>query len=81
MRDERGRVVEPARIWLSLIEHPERPPAPAAGDVPMPSRWLARCAIGDIIRFEDERGSARKMTVSGAAGAGRFADLLKTATT
>jgi pyruvate kinase len=78
-RDTLGRVVSPARIWLTSTTCPEAPPEPADAVVPVPQRWLARLRPGDRVRFTDARGSARSMSISGVQGNSRWADAVRTA--
>jgi pyruvate kinase len=78
-RDASGRVLSPARIWLTSSSHPEVAPEPAHAIVPVPSTWLAQLELGDRIRFTDARGASRSMTVSGVHGDSRWADARRTA--
>lgn len=78
-RDTFGRVVSPARIWLTSASCPEAAPDQADAVVPVPQLWLARRRPGDRIRFTDARGAARSMNVSGVHGNGRWAAAARTA--
>jgi pyruvate kinase len=78
-RDACGRVVSPARIWLTPDSSPEVPPEPADAVVPVPQPWLARLRLRDRVRFTDARGSSRSMTISGVGGKNRWADAAHTA--
>jgi len=78
-RDASGRVISPARIWLTSISHPEVAPDSADAAVPVPDAWLAELEPGDRIRFTDARGASRTLTVSGAHGEGRWAEARRTA--
>ena len=78
-RDTSGRVVSPARIWLTSDACPEVPPAPADAVVPVPQTWLARLRSRDRIDFSDARGASRSMTISGVEGKSRWADAVHTA--
>src|SRR5262249_6918918 len=70
-RDALGRVLSPARIWLTPSSGPEIPPVLADAVLPVPRAWLARLKRKDCIRFTDARGASRTMTVSGAVGQSR----------
>ena len=78
-RDLFGRVISPARVWLTSIQKPESPPASADGVVPVPARWLASLKRGSRVRFADARGSIRSMRVVSRAGEGCWAELRRTA--
>src|SRR5690606_33877771 len=78
-RDALGRVVRPARVWLTGAEAPGRPFTPADATVPVPDAWLAALAVGDRIRFTDARGAKRTWRVVDAAPDGRWAEAQKTA--
>jgi pyruvate kinase len=60
-RDECGRVLAPARVWLV----PQNDPGPfSAGAVlPVPRRWLAELGVGESLRFNDARGARRELRV------------------
>ncbi|HLT46265.1 MAG TPA: pyruvate kinase [Rubricoccaceae bacterium] len=78
-RDALGRVVRPARVWLTGAEAPGRPFTPADATVPVPDAWLAALAVGDRIRFTDARGAKRTWRVVDAAPDGCWAEAQKTA--
>jgi pyruvate kinase len=78
-RDASGRVVSPARIWLTPGPEPEVAPAPADAVMPVPPTWLAQLQSGDRIRFTDARGASRMITISGVHGNSRWADARRTA--
>lgn len=62
-RDVYGRVVRPARIWLTSALQPEPPVAAADACIPVPEQWLTTLKPGDVIRLVDARGAKRSMTV------------------
>ena len=78
-RDAFGRVIAPARIWLTPCNQPEQPLAPADAILPVPQRWLASLKRGDRIRFNDARGAKRSMRITACAGENRWAESRKTA--
>ncbi|MFZ0796279.1 MAG: pyruvate kinase [Terriglobales bacterium] len=63
-RDLYGRVVTPARIWLSSDDQPAPPPAPAAASLPVPARLLQILRSGDVIRLRDAREGRRTLRVT-----------------
>lgn len=77
-RDPFGRVLEPARVWLSPADAPRDPAAPADAVVPLPGSWLARLRVGDRVEFEDARGAARELKIVAAEGDCRWAEGGKT---
>ena len=78
-RDAVGRVVSPARIWLTPSARPEIPAEAADAVVPVPQAWLERLKPKDCIRFTDARGASRTMTVAEVAGNSRWAEASRTA--
>jgi pyruvate kinase len=77
-RDCAGRVLAPARIWLTATDHPQPPPTPADACLPVPRNCLLRLAVGDRLRFRDARGAARSMTMVDIAN-GYWAECAQTA--
>ncbi len=78
-RDDFGRVVTPARIWLTPGSRPEDAPAHADATIPLPVKWLTQLKPGDRIRFTDARGAARSLRISGLDGNNRWAECDRTA--
>ncbi len=76
-RDELGRVLRPARVWLS--DGPRPPPGEVDAVLGLPEKWLARLQVGDAITFVDARGSRRRLQVVEVGEAGVCAELQKTA--
>ncbi|MBM3818822.1 MAG: pyruvate kinase [Acidimicrobiia bacterium] len=78
-RDEYGRVLRPARIWLTPREAPEVPPEPAAAVLPVARDWLSRLEDDDVVKLFDARDSMRELTVAGRRRGGVWADSQQTA--
>jgi pyruvate kinase len=78
-RDDLGRVVRPARVWLTPAEAPAPAPAPADATLPLPAAFLAGLAVGAILRFRDARHARRRMRVAARAGSGVWCELDDTA--
>ena len=78
-RNALGRVVAPARIWLTPSSGPEVPPEAADAVLPVSGAWLAKLKRKDSVRFTDARGASRSMTVSGVVGRSRWAEAVRTA--
>jgi pyruvate kinase len=78
-RDELGRVLEPARVWLTAADAPVPPPAHADAVLPLPQAFLAGLKAEARLRFRDARGARRRMRVEETAGGGAWVALAKTA--
>jgi pyruvate kinase len=78
-RDDFGRVVSPARIWLTPGSQPEHAPAHTAASIPLPAKWLAQLKLGDRVRFTDARGASRSLLISGIDGNSCWAESNRTA--
>jgi pyruvate kinase len=78
-RDDFGRVVSPARVWLTPGSHPEQAPAKPDACIPVPAEWLTRIKLGDRVRFTDARGASRSLTITGVEGNSRWAESSRTA--
>lgn len=77
-RDELGRVVEPARIWLTPAEAPQAPPVPATV-LPVTGKWLRTVRVADEIALRDARGRRRVLVVTGTDGQNRWCTCDRTA--
>lgn len=77
-RDELGRVVEPARVWITAGESPVAAPdgAPA---VTVAAGWLQTLAPGDRLELRDARGKRRTLCVGEAGEGGRWVESSQTA--
>src|SRR5271165_2658185 len=73
-RDAYGRMISPARIFLTRARDPHTPSAPADACVPVAGPWLAKLAPGDRIHFTDARGASRSMRVTDVDGKNRWAE-------
>jgi pyruvate kinase len=78
-RDQLGRVVAPARVWLTDDPDRHKPPAEADAVLPVPEEWLADLVEGERIRFKDSRDARRRLTVVDIARGGVWAEGKKTA--
>src|SRR5271166_2355666 len=72
-RDAYGRVVAPARIFLTPARNPQLPSVQADACVPVSGPWLAKLGPGDRITFKDARGASRSMRVTEIDGKNRWA--------
>jgi pyruvate kinase len=78
-RDQLGRVVAPARVWLTDDPDRHKPPAEADAVLPVPEEWLADLVAGERIRFKDSRDARRRLTVVDIAREGVWTEGKKTA--
>ncbi len=77
-RDELGRVVAPARIWLTPDENAEPAPAAAAATLPLPSTFLKKLRAGDRLRLRDARKAQRSLRVTHVDPRGAWAETRQT---
>ena len=77
-RNVYGRVVAPARIWLTPNDKPEPLPDPAATCIPLSTSFLKQVRSGDRLRLRDARGAQRTLHVSGVVGRSCWADAKQT---
>jgi pyruvate kinase len=78
-RDQYGRIVSPARIWLTPADAPEPPPGDVSTVLPVPGKWLRETRNGSHIRFTDARGKARAIRLRASVGSSRLAEASQTA--
>ncbi|HMM47315.1 MAG TPA: pyruvate kinase [Thiobacillaceae bacterium] len=78
-RNAYGRVIAPARIWLSPEDAPCEPPSAASARLPVPASWLLRLRAGERVAFTDARGSKRSFTVVDTTDRGCWAEADRTA--
>ncbi len=81
-RDERGRVIVPARIWLTSMQSPTHPPeALSVGDavLPIPQQQLMALHKGDTLRFTDARKRRARLTITDVLPGGLWASAESTA--
>lgn len=78
-RDCFGRVITPARIWLTDQSTPQPAPSPADACLPVPARWLGRLHQGARLTFTDARDAARRLRIVAVAAGGCWAELRQTA--
>ena len=77
-RDIFGRVIAPARIWLTPATTPHSPPLPAATCLFVAATWLARLRPGGRVRFTDARQAKREFTIVETTALGSWAEVTKT---
>ncbi|MGO9606500.1 MAG: pyruvate kinase [Candidatus Binataceae bacterium] len=78
-RDSLGKVIEPARVWLTAAGSSRAMPLDADAALPVAKEWLAEVKPGERIHFNDARGKRRILEVVGHSDAGRWALCSQTA--
>ena len=78
-RDVFGRVVAPARIWLTSREHPRPSPDPEATTLPVRGSWVGQLIAGDRITLFDARDAERELDVTALDDGGAWAEASQTA--
>jgi pyruvate kinase len=79
VRDRLGRVVAPARIWLTQCDSPEPPAHEGDAVVPISGEWLAETHPGDRIVLRDARGKVRAIELRDGVGTSRVGESSQTA--
>jgi pyruvate kinase len=82
-RNELGKTIEPALIWLFAEGHfgedkKKKAPKGTAAQLPMPADWVAQCKPGDRIDFFDARGAFRRLKIKTASPEGVLVTVKKT---
>jgi pyruvate kinase len=62
-RDALGRVVAPARVWLTALENPTLAPESGMTTIPVSRDWLARRCESDVVTVDDTRGAKRRLVL------------------
>ena len=79
-RDDAGRVLAPALIWLTDAQEPTPPPEPSASakrptlTLPVDGAWLAEREVDQQIHVEEARGRHRVFSVTQAGPDGVLAE-------
>ncbi|MEQ9379679.1 MAG: pyruvate kinase, partial [Pirellulales bacterium] len=63
VRDSYGKVLAPARVWLTEEHNPHEPPTYADACVPVSTNSLASLSAGSRIRLRDARGAKRYLDI------------------
>lgn len=77
-RNVYGRVVTPARIWLTPNDEPEPVPGHAGSCIPLSASFLKKLRHGDKLRLGDARRAQRTLHVSDVVGRSCWADARQT---
>ncbi len=77
-RNQFGKVITPARIWLHAEKDEGTSPAPADACLPVCSDWLEQISTHDLIEFTDARGALRILQVMNQVSSGFWAECTQT---
>ena len=77
-RDLWGRVVAPARIWLTQNDNPDPAPGSATACIPLSASFLRQLRPGDRIRLRDARRAQRTLHISQVSGRNCWAEVRQT---
>jgi pyruvate kinase len=77
-RDPFGRVIRPARVWLSAQESPRQAPTPADAAIELPRAFVEALAVGDRLTFTDARQAKRELSVVALSADGGWAESTRT---
>jgi len=77
-RDVYGRVVNPARLWLTPVDNSEPPPGAASATLSLPAAFLQKLRVGDKLRLLDARKAQRTLRVSQVHGRSFWVDARRT---
>lgn len=78
-RDQLGRVVQPAQVWLHLADQPVPEERASAVAIPLLGERLPEIAAGDWLTFRDARQRKRLLRVAAADSSGVLAESDRTA--
>jgi pyruvate kinase len=79
LRNVYGRVIVPARVWLTSKTSPRQPPSPASACLLAPPAWMSLLYKGEHVAFTDARDSDRSLTIVEVTDHGCWAETNKTA--
>ena len=78
-RDAFGRVIAPARVWITAESTPGPPPSPADAIIPVEAQWLPSLMAGQQVLFTDARDARQAITIVDVTDRGCWGELSKTA--
>jgi len=78
-RDEFGRVVRPARLWLTPVEQPEPAPLGVQTELLVRGAWLSHLRARSTVTLTDARGANRRWRVVRRRGNSCEVEVPKTA--
>ncbi|MCD1295671.1 pyruvate kinase [Methanocella sp. CWC-04] len=78
-QDGYGRVMAPARIWLTPMEYCAQAPTDTDASLPVPVKWLSGINIGDVVKFNDTRDRSRRLKIADSFEECKLAECYKSA--
>ena len=72
LRDDLGRVTQPAQIWLAPPDEALPSGVDNAVHIPVSNRWYKKLKRGNTIRFTDTRGKKCKIVIDRLEGEGKW---------
>ncbi len=79
VKDEYGKLVRPARIWLTNDPHQGNECGSADACLKVSQDWLASCSVDDKIKLKDARGAKRRWRIIEVGNHGCWVESVKTA--
>jgi pyruvate kinase len=67
-RDAWGKLLRPARVWVTPREQPEPPPEAVDAVLPVDAEVLREARVGDSLALEDSRGVQRDVSLVESSG-------------
>jgi pyruvate kinase len=77
-RNVYGRLIRPARIWLTSADDAATPTEPAVACLPITGYGLLQLKPGDVLKFFDSRGASRYLRAVRPAPGGWWAESTQT---
>lgn len=77
-RNQRGKLLSPARLWLNDQDQGEAPVQPVEAVLPVSLKLLREMRTEDVVRFKDARGRRRELRIRGAGRSGCLAETVQT---
>ncbi|MGI9546005.1 MAG: pyruvate kinase [Flavobacteriaceae bacterium] len=71
-RDDLGRVVNPAKLWIAPPDIPPPPDSDFQAFIPVDHFLFSKIKNGNVIRFVDSRGKNCKISIGHTSGKGRW---------
>ncbi|MEM7583621.1 MAG: hypothetical protein AAF560_09605 [Acidobacteriota bacterium] len=73
-RNQLGKLLSPARLWLTAEDQIEAPLQPVEAVLPVSTKFLRQVQTEDTVRFRDARGRRRELRIRGAGRSGCLAE-------
>ncbi len=77
-RDDLGRLLSPARVWLTPADHPIPPPNGYDAELRVDRTWLRKATVPSTVTLTDARGASRRMKLVRRRGESSEAEVRRT---